>query len=64
MNYTANTIFTEEHIGKKVKWYLDDGTLMTGTICGLPNEDHVSVLADHKCEGWNWYVRGEAILFV
>jgi len=56
--------FTEEDVGKKVKFYLDDGTLFTGTISGFPNEEHVSVLVDHKCNGWDWYVRNEAVLLV
>jgi hypothetical protein len=54
----------EEHVGRKVKFYMEDGTLQTGTITGFPNENHVSVLVDHKYDGWSWYVRNEAILFV
>lgn len=54
----------ESSLGKKVKFYLEDGSLLTGTITGFPNEEHVSVLVDHKCTGWDWYVRNEAILFV
>lgn len=51
-------------MGKKVKFYLEDGALFTGTITGYPNENHVSVLVDHSWQGWEWYVRSEAVLFV
>jgi len=64
MNHTCTNIFTKEHLGKKVKFYLEDGALFTGTITGLPNENHVSVLVDHSWQGWEWYVRSEAVLFV
>lgn len=64
MNNTQHTTFLDEHIGKKVKFYLEDGALFTGTITGYPNEDHVSVLVDHAWTGWEWYVRSEAVLFV
>lgn len=56
--------FSDKDIGKKVKFYLEDGILITGSITGFPNEDHVCVLVDHRCEGWDWYVRNEAILFI
>jgi len=58
-----NNVFKERHIGTKVKWYLDDGTLFFGTITGIPNEDHVTVLVDNY-DGWNWMVRSESILLV
>lgn len=64
MSYNEENIITEEHIGKKVKFYLEDGTLFTGTVTSLPNEDHVAVLVDHEWDGWCWYVRNEAVLFV
>lgn len=64
MSCADSSIFSEEHIGKKVKFYLEDGTLFTGNITGFPNEDHVCVLVDHKVTGWDWYVRNEAVLFV
>ena len=64
MSHTETNMFTEDHIGRKVKFYLEDGTLFTGIITGFPNEDHVSVLVDHAWHGWDWYVRNEAVLFV
>jgi len=56
--------FSEKNIDKKVKFYLEDGSLLTGTITGFPNENHTSVLVDHKWQGWEWYVRNEAIFWV
>jgi len=56
--------FSEKDIGKKVKFYLEDGSLFTGTITSFPNENYTSVLVDHKWQGWEWYVRNEAILWV
>lgn len=64
MSHTDKSIFTEEHLNRKVKFYLEDGSLLTGIITGFPNEDHVSVLVDHNWHGWDWYVRNEAVLFV
>ncbi|NBP02858.1 MAG: hypothetical protein EBU90_22625 [Proteobacteria bacterium] len=64
MSHTENNIFDESHIGKFVKFYMEDGTLQTGKIAGIPNENHVVVLVDNKCEHWPWMVRSEAILFV
>lgn len=54
----------DRDIGRKVKFYLEDGTLFTGTITSLPNDEHASVLVDHNYDGWSWYVRNEAVLFV
>jgi len=56
--------FSEVDIGKKVKFYLDDGSLLTGIVTSFPNEDHTCVLVDHKWHGWAWYVRNEAVLLV
>jgi hypothetical protein len=56
--------FSDKDIGKKVKFYLEDGTLQTGKITSIPNENHVVVLVDNKCDHWPWMVRSEAILFV
>jgi len=64
MNHTESNNFTEEHLGKRVKFYLDDGSLFTGIITSFPNEEHVSVLVDHAWSNWNWYVRNEAVLLV
>jgi hypothetical protein len=64
MSYTETNIFSDNDIGKKVKFYLDDGSLFTGIITSFPNEEHVSVLVDHAWTGWSWYVRNEAVLFV
>jgi len=64
MSENERNIFDESFIGKLVKFYLDDGTLYTGKITGIPNEDHVVVLVDNKYEHWPWMVRSEAILFV
>lgn len=62
MSHTDHTVFTDDHIGKKVKFYLEDGALLTGIITGFPNADHVSVLVDHNWHGWEWYIRNEAVL--
>lgn len=64
MSHTDKNVFTEEHIGRRVKFYLEDGTLFTGVITSFPNDEHMSVLVDHKWDGWSWYVRNEAVLFV
>lgn len=64
MNHTETNTFTDNDIGRKVKFYLSDGSLFTGTISSFPNEEHVSVLVDHEWTGWSWYVRNEAVLFV
>ena len=64
MNTTINNPFDESFIDRKVKFYLDDGTLFTGKITGIPNEEHVTVLVDHKYDSWPWMVRSEAIMLV
>ena len=64
MSHTDSNVFSDEDIGKKVKFYLEDGTLMTGSIASFPNSEHVRVLVDHNWVGWEWYVRNEAVLFV
>lgn len=64
MSHTDKNIFTEEHKGKKVKWYLEDGSLLVGTITGFPNENHVKVSVDRGWGEWEWYVRNETVLFV
>jgi len=64
MSIKYDNLFSEEQIGLKIKFYLEDGTLLIGKIAGIPNNSHVSVLVDHKNPNWEWYVRSEAILFV
>ena len=64
MSHIDKSVFSEDHIGRKVKFYLEDGSLLTGIITSFPNEDHVCVLVDHPVQGWDWYVRDEAVLLV
>jgi len=64
MSIKYDNLFSEEQIGLKIKFYLEDSTLLIGKIAGIPNNIHVSVLVDHKYSNWEWYVRSEAVLFV
>jgi len=64
MSHTENNVFDESHIGKLVKFYLDEGSLFTGKITSIPTENHVCVLVDHKYDNWSWMVRSEHILFI
>lgn len=64
MNHTDKNVILEEHIGKRIKWYCEDGSLFTGTILGILNEDHVRVLVDHKYDCWEWIVKSENVLFI
>jgi len=64
MSIKYDNLFSEEQIGLKIKFYLEDGTLLSGNIASIPNDSHVSVFVDHKNPNWEWYVRSEAVLFV
>jgi len=59
-NDEARIEVMERNIGREVFWQVDDKQFF-GKIVGVPNSEHYSVLVG---EGWNWYVRDEAIHFV
>ena len=53
----------ELNVGRNVTFVDDDGTRHYGRITGVSNDEHYTVLLEHKWP-WPWLVRKEAIHFV